>query len=50
VWGAEVTRPTYQLGDARGVRGGVVMVMGEPGMDKPRTLERIVDALRAIVR
>ncbi len=44
---AELARLTHRLEDARGARGGVVMVMGEPGIGKTRMLEEFAERVRA---
>src|SRR5262249_58148818 len=44
---AELARLTRGLEEARGGRGGVVLVMGEPGIGKTRTLEEFAERVRA---
>jgi class 3 adenylate cyclase/tetratricopeptide (TPR) repeat protein len=44
---AELARLMHRLEDARGARGGVVLVMGEPGIGKTRTLEEFAERVRA---
>jgi class 3 adenylate cyclase len=44
---AELARLTHRLEDARGARGGVVLVMGEPGIGKTRALEEFAERVRA---
>src|SRR5262245_52928917 len=44
---AELARLTHRLEEARGGRGGVVLVMGEPGIGKTRTLEELAERVRA---
>src|SRR5262245_41868264 len=43
---AELARLTQRLDEARGGRGGVVLVMGEPGIGKTRTLEELAERVR----
>src|SRR5262245_57780737 len=43
---AELARLTHRLDEARGGRGGVVLVMGEPGIGKTRTLEELAERVR----
>src|SRR5262245_60699522 len=44
---AELARLTHRLDEARGGRGGVVLVMGEPGIGKTRTLEELAERVQA---
>src|SRR5262245_42695146 len=44
---AEVARLGQRLEEARGGRGGVAMLVGEPGIGKTRTLEEFAEATRA---
>src|SRR5262245_38534563 len=43
---AELARLTHRLDEASGGRGGVVLVMGEPGIGKTRTLEEFAERVR----
>src|SRR5262249_30221873 len=44
---AELARLERRLEEARGSRGGVAMLVGEPGIGKTRTLEEFVETARA---
>src|SRR5262245_11584465 len=44
---AEVARLTHRLDEARGGRGGDVLVMGEPGIGKTRMVEEFAERVRA---
>src|SRR5262245_3107986 len=44
---AELARLAHRLEEARSGRGGVVLVMGEPGIGKTRTLEEFAERGRA---
>jgi class 3 adenylate cyclase len=44
---AELSRLERRLEEARGGRGGVAMLVGEPGIGKTRTLEELAETARA---
>lgn len=44
--GTEMARITAKLADARGGRGGLVMLVGEPGIGKSRTIDEFTEHAR----